>query len=46
MIETAARGNTAAHTLAREDAPASSGLEGVTLQGEVLVKGRDARIAN
>ena len=45
-IETAARCNAAAYTLVHEDTPASSSPEGVTLQGEVLVDGRDARIAN
>jgi hypothetical protein len=45
-IETAARGNAAAYTLVREDAPASSSPEGVTLQGEVLVDGRDAGVAD
>ncbi len=45
-IETAARGHAAAYTLVREDALASRGLEGVTLQGEILVDGRDARIAD
>ncbi len=39
-IETAARGDTAAYTLVREDTPASSSPEGVTLQGKVLVDGR------
>jgi hypothetical protein len=45
-IETAARGNAAAHTLVRENTLASCSREGIALQSEVLVNGRDTRVAD
>jgi hypothetical protein len=44
-IETAARSNAAAHALVRENTLASCSPEGIALQSEVLVNGRDTRVA-
>ena len=45
-IETAARGNAAAHTLVRESTLASCSREGIALRSEILVNCRDTRIAD
>jgi hypothetical protein len=45
-IETAARGNAAAHPLVRENTLASCSHEGIALQSEILVNGRDTGVAD
>jgi hypothetical protein len=45
-IEAAARDDAAAHTLVRENTLPSCSREGIALQSEVLVNGRDTRLAH